>query len=67
MRIKRGERLNLDDPMIGHEKLGVKKFNRTTKIGFPIKECIVKVGFSWRPYILWQSSRMLSRRLRSKL
>ena len=52
LRMRRGEELRPDSPLISHEKPGVHKFLRTSKIGFGIKTCIKKAGFNWRPYIL---------------
>jgi hypothetical protein len=52
LRIQKGEEIKLDSPVISHEKPGIHKFLRTTKIGFAIKTCIKKAGFHWRPYIL---------------
>jgi len=52
LRMQKGEELRSDSPVISHEKPGIHKFLRTTKIGFAIKTCIKKAGFKWRPYIL---------------
>jgi len=52
LRMRRGEKLGSDSPVISHEKPGIHRFLRTTKLGFAIKTCIKKAGFSWRPYIL---------------
>jgi hypothetical protein len=51
LRTQRGEKLKPDSPLISHEKPGTHKFLRTTKLGFAIKTCIKKAGFTWRPYI----------------
>ncbi len=52
LRMQRGETLNPDTPILGHENPGKNRFLRTTKTGFGIKKCIKEAGFRWRPYIL---------------
>jgi hypothetical protein len=52
-RLRNGEVLGPDSPVIGHESVRYSNsFLRTTKIGYGIKVCIKAAGFSWRPYIL---------------
>jgi site-specific recombinase XerC len=53
-RIKSGEELSEDSPLLGFDARGLKKneFLRTTLVTRDIKEAILKAGFSWRPYVL---------------
>ncbi|MEM3583889.1 MAG: site-specific integrase [Nitrososphaerales archaeon] len=53
-RIKLGERLTRDSPLLGFDPRGIKKndFLRTTLVTRDIKEAILKAGFDWRPYVL---------------
>jgi site-specific recombinase XerC len=53
-RVKRGERLARDSPLLGFDARGLRKnmFLRTTLVTRDIKEAILKAGFSWRPYVL---------------
>lgn len=53
-RMKRGENLNPDLPLLGLDPRGIKKnpFLRTTLVTRDIKEAITKAGFTWRPYVL---------------
>jgi hypothetical protein len=53
-RVKQGERLGKDSPLLGFDPRGVKKnrFLRTTLVTRDIREGILRAGFSWRPYVL---------------
>jgi len=53
-RVKAGERLSGNSPLLGFDPRGLKKnkFLRTTLVTRDIKEAILKAGFSWRPYVL---------------
>jgi hypothetical protein len=53
-RIKKGERLSKDSPLLGFDPRGVKKnkFLRTTLVTRDIREAILRAGFGWRPYVL---------------
>ena len=53
-RVKQGEKLTPDSPVLAFDPRGVKKnsFLRTSLVTRDIKEAIVKGGFSWRPYVL---------------
>ena len=53
-RVKNGEKLSKDSPLLGFDPRGLKKnkFLRTTLVTRDIKEAIVKAGFNWRPYVL---------------
>ncbi|MEE9458210.1 MAG: site-specific integrase [Candidatus Bathyarchaeia archaeon] len=53
-RIKRGEVLNVNSPVLGFDPRGIRtnKFLRTTLVTRDIKEAIIKAGFNWRPYVL---------------
>jgi len=54
-RVKSGEKLSKDSPLLGFDPRGLKrknKFLRTTLVTRDIKESIVKAGFNWRPYVL---------------
>jgi len=53
-RVKQGERLGKDSPLLGFDPRGVKKnkFLRTTLVTRDVKEAIRRAGFSWRPYVL---------------
>jgi hypothetical protein len=53
-RVKHGERLGKDSPLLGFDPRGVKrnKFLRTTLVTRDIREAILKAGFQWRPYVL---------------
>ncbi len=53
-RVKQGEKLTSESPVLAFDPRGVKKnaFLRTSLVTRDIKEAIVKSGFSWRPYVL---------------
>jgi hypothetical protein len=53
-RVKQGERLCKDSPLLGFDPRGVKKnkFLRTTLVTRDIREAILRAGFGWRPYVL---------------
>jgi site-specific recombinase XerC len=53
-RVKLGEKLSEDTPLLGFDPRGLKKNNflRTTLVTRDIKEAILKAGFNWRPYVL---------------
>lgn len=53
-RIKQGEKLMPQSPLLAFDSRGAKKnpFLRTSLVTRDIKEAIVKGGFSWRPYVL---------------
>jgi hypothetical protein len=53
-RIKQGEKLTKDSPILGFDPRGVKKnrFLRTTLVTRDIREAILRAGFGWRPYVL---------------
>ena len=53
-RVKQGEQLSKDSPLLGFDPRGVKKsrFLRTNLVTRDIKEAILGAGFSWRPYVL---------------
>jgi len=53
-RVKQGERLSKDSPLLGFDPRGVKKnkFLRTTLVTRDIREAILRAGFKWRPYVL---------------
>jgi len=53
-RVKRGEKLSRDSPLLGFDPRGVRKnrFLRTTLVTRDIREAILKAGFRWRPYVL---------------
>lgn len=53
-RVKRGEKISKDSPVLGFDERGMRKnkFLRTTLVTRDIKEATVKAGFSWRPYVL---------------
>jgi hypothetical protein len=53
-RVKQGERLCKDSPLLVFDPRGVKKnkFLRTTLVTRDIREAILRAGFSWRPYVL---------------
>jgi len=53
-RVKQGEKLGKDTPLLGFDPRGLKKNNflRTTLVTRDIKEAILKAGFNWRPYVL---------------
>jgi hypothetical protein len=53
-RVKQGERLCKDSPLLVFDPRGVKKnsFLRTTLVTRDVKEAIRRAGFSWRPYVL---------------
>lgn len=53
-RVKLGEKLSGDTPLLGFDPRGLKKNNflRTTLVTRDIKEAILKAGFNWRPYVL---------------
>jgi hypothetical protein len=53
-RVKQGERLGSNSPLLGFDARGVKKnkFLRTTLVTRDIKMAILRAGFKWRPYVL---------------
>jgi len=53
-RVKQGEELSRDSPLLGFDPRGVKKnrFLRTTLVTRDIREAILRAGFKWRPYVL---------------
>jgi hypothetical protein len=53
-RVKQGERLGKDSPLLGFDPRGIKKnkFLRTTLVTRDIREAILRAGFNWRPYVL---------------
>ncbi|MEM3597296.1 MAG: site-specific integrase [Candidatus Bathyarchaeia archaeon] len=53
-RVKQGEELSKDSPLLGFDPRGVKKnrFLRTTLVTRDIREAILRAGFNWRPYVL---------------
>ncbi|MGQ9468413.1 MAG: site-specific integrase [Nitrososphaerales archaeon] len=53
-RVKQGERLGRDSPLLGFDPRGIRKnkFLRTTLVTRDIKEAILRAGFRWRPYVL---------------
>ncbi|MBS7611500.1 site-specific integrase [Candidatus Bathyarchaeota archaeon] len=53
-RVKHGEELSKNSPLLGFDPRGVKKnrFLRTTLVTRDIKEAIRRAGFNWRPYVL---------------
>jgi integrase len=52
-RIKSGESLTAESPVIGHIRTEKKlDFLRTTKLSWEVKKAIKAAGFSWRPYVL---------------
>ena len=53
-RVKQGEELSKDSPLLGFDPRGVKKnrFLRTTLVTRDIREVILRAGFNWRPYVL---------------
>ncbi|MEM3714383.1 MAG: hypothetical protein QXF82_05485 [Nitrososphaeria archaeon] len=53
-RVKQGEELSKDSPLLGFDPRGVKKnkFLRTTLVTRIIREAILRAGFNWRPYVL---------------
>jgi len=53
-RVRQGEKLCKDSPLLGFDPRGVKKnkFLRTTLVTRDVKEAILKAGFNWRPYVL---------------
>ena len=53
-RVKQGERLGKDSPLLGFDPRGVKKnkFLRTNLVTRDIREAILRAGFKWRPYVL---------------
>ena len=53
-RVKSGEKLTPQSPLLAFDPRGVRKNNflRTTLVTRDIKEAIIKAGFSWRPYVL---------------
>jgi hypothetical protein len=52
-RVKQGERLVKDSPLLGFDPRGVKKnrFLRTNLVTRDVREAILRAGFSWRPYV----------------
>jgi len=53
-RVKQGERLGKDSPLLGFDPRGVKKniFLRTNLVTRDVREAILRAGFKWRPYVL---------------
>jgi hypothetical protein len=52
-RMKSGEKLTPESPVIGHVRAGSRLgFLRTTKLSWEVKLAIKAAGFSWRPYVL---------------
>lgn len=52
-RMRRGEKLGPESPVIGHVREGSRlAFLRTTKVGWEVKLAIKAAGFTWRPYVL---------------
>lgn len=51
-RLRDGERLTPDSPVVGLIRPGKLQFVRTTKLGFEVKKAIKAAGFDWRPYVL---------------
>ncbi len=53
-RIKQGEKLTPQSPLLAFDPRGVRKnrFLRTILAMRDVKEAIIKAGFSWRPYVL---------------
>ncbi|MEM2123399.1 MAG: site-specific integrase [Candidatus Bathyarchaeia archaeon] len=53
-RVKLGEKLSRDSPLLGFDPrgLGRNNFLRTTLVTRDIKEAILRAGFDWRPYVL---------------
>jgi integrase len=52
-RMKSGEKLTPESPVIGHIREGSRlSFLRTTKLSWEVKLAIKSAGFSWRPYVL---------------
>jgi integrase len=53
-RVKRGEKLTLESPLLTFDPRGVRRNPqlRTTLVTRDIKEAMVKAGFAWRPYVL---------------
>lgn len=52
-RVKQGERLTPQSPLLAFDPRGVRKnrFLRTMLVTRGIKEAITKAGFTWRPYV----------------
>ncbi|MGQ9470010.1 MAG: site-specific integrase, partial [Nitrososphaerales archaeon] len=53
-RVKQGENLGKDSPLLGFDPRGLRKnrFLRTTLVTRDVREAILKTGFRWRPYVL---------------
>ncbi len=51
-RIRAGEKLEAESPIVGHIRPGKLDFMRTTKLSWEVKLAMKKAGFSWRPYVL---------------
>jgi hypothetical protein len=52
-RVRAGEELGPDAPVIGHVREGTRlPFLRTTKVAWEVKLAIKAAGFKWRPYVL---------------
>ncbi|MBI2938383.1 MAG: site-specific integrase [Thaumarchaeota archaeon] len=51
-RIREGEELNSESPLVGHLRPNKLNFLRTTKLTSYVKRAITKAGYSWRPYVL---------------
>jgi hypothetical protein len=51
-RLREGEKLGPDDPVVNPVKIRKHKFLRTMKASFNIKQAIVEAGFNFRPYAL---------------
>jgi integrase len=51
-RIRAGEKLEAESPVVGHLRPSKLDFMRTTKLSWEVKLAMKKTGFSWRPYVL---------------
>jgi len=51
-RLRSGEKLTPDSPLIRNVFRRKNEFIRTMKVSFNIKQAILKAGFDWRPYVL---------------
>lgn len=52
LRLRDGEKLTPESPVVGHVRPGKLDFCRTTKLGYEVKKAITSAGFQWRPYVL---------------
>lgn len=52
LRLRRGEPLSSQSPVVGHERPSRLPFIRTTKASWGVKLAIRSAGFDWRPYVL---------------